>query len=1052
MMAREVQKGKRMSRLRRFWRRSRQAVLLVVLLVVAVLFYLNRIGFPEVVQERLAAAFAQRGIQFECRRLRLRFLQGLEVEALELAGGAGEQSRFQVAVRRGRLFLDWPALARGKLQPTGIRLDGGYLVVQLSTRDEEAVALAIRELGLDLQMPPGDRLVLQNLHGDFDGLPLRISGIVTHPQDLWTQWQKRSAHPRWSRSDWIDWMEAWQQLSLEQTPQLEMQFQIDGAEPRSLSLAVTAEAPGLAWRDVVVRRLRFQAQMGLGEELDDEVPLEMRLWMDRCEHARGRLLGAKVMVRGQWDIPNQRLLPVQADLQADSGRVGTVAARHLRLESMLEIAADAEGDRQWDSVWNGTAESLAWKNYHAEAFAVDGATHHTGLSPWPESFDLRFDLARANGALTGLTNASVAETTVRLEGEKMETEAATEMLPQRDWWNRITPYRLQVTADVAGVEANPLRIARLHTDLGWQAPQLEIRALNADLFDKTCRVTGRLDIDNRLMAVETAFDFDLKRIEPFFSTRVRRRLDLLEWDEPPAIEAAIQVELPAWTNRHPDWRAQIRPKAWVSGQFTCGSGSYKGVPIDAAASHFVYTNQHWRLPDLRVDRPEGELVMECNYDSRTRDYAMHCRGESYVLPWQPVFGSRSSLFLEPLEESRPARVDLMVYGPWNVGRGALDGGVVLSNFVYRGTPWNHAEGEFFYTNRVLRVENAKFVRTQGEVGVTNIVFDIDERKLVIENAVSTVQPMEVAAMIGTNALRILEPYRFGRPPRVQVAGTLITRQPIVPDLDFNVSGGPFQYWRFHLPFIRANLHWEPRELAMNDVEGQFYEGKLSGSADFQFPEPHRTVMALEARVGDVRLNPLIRDLHGGDTRLEGRFDAHAQLQSTNCLDFSTWEGNGKVDLRDGMIWDVPIFGLFSPLLNFVSPGLGNTRADRATATFRMVNGRIWSNDLFIRSPRLGLSYDGMVDLEGRIEAVATAEFFGDTALIGPLLDKALLPLTETLKYEVTGTLAHPRAKPLYLLPRVILFPFRPFKTLQELLPDQNTGGNAPRTRPPTPSP
>ena len=54
-------------------------------------------------------------------------------------------------------------------------------------------------------------------------------------------------------------------------------------------------------------------------------------------------------------------------------------------------------------------------------------------------------------------------------------------------------------------------------------------------------------------------------------------------------------------------------------------------------------------------------------------------------------------------------------------------------------------------------------------------------------------------------------------------------------------------------------------------------------------------------------------------------------------------------LRDGLIWDIPIFGIFSDVLNGMVPGLGSSRASAGTCTFIITNGIIRSDDLDIRS-------------------------------------------------------------------------------------------------------
>ena len=58
------------------------------------------------------------------------------------------------------------------------------------------------------------------------------------------------------------------------------------------------------------------------------------------------------------------------------------------------------------------------------------------------------------------------------------------------------------------------------------------------------------------------------------------------------------------------------------------------------------------------------------------------------------------------------------------------------------------------------------------------------------------------------------------------------------------------------------------------------------------------------------------------------------VTNASTEDWRTLSGHGHVSLRDGLLWDIPIISILSPVLNTVSPGLGNSRATEAAARFR----------------------------------------------------------------------------------------------------------------------
>jgi hypothetical protein len=61
-----------------------------------------------------------------------------------------------------------------------------------------------------------------------------------------------------------------------------------------------------------------------------------------------------------------------------------------------------------------------------------------------------------------------------------------------------------------------------------------------------------------------------------------------------------------------------------------------------------------------------------------------------------------------------------------------------------------------------------------------------------------------------------------------------------------------------------------------------------------------------------------------------------------------------------------------------------------------------------------------------------AELLRNVPGIGLVISKILWPVTKIFEYKVTGTLAEPKTESVYIIPKVILFPFSPIKTLRDI--------------------
>ena len=125
--------------------------------------------------------------------------------------------------------------------------------------------------------------------------------------------------------------------------------------------------------------------------------------------------------------------------------------------------------------------------------------------------------------------------------------------------------------------------------------------------------------------------------------------------------------------------------------------------------------------------------------------------------------------------------------------------------------------------------------------------------------------------------------------------------------------------------------------------------------------------------------------------MKGALSGTVAVTRANSSDWRTWNGSGAAQLHDGLLWDAPVFGLVSPVLNTLTPGLdmGNSRATDARARFTMTNGVVYTDSLDIRSLTMRVEYVGTVDLQENVSAWAKAQLLRNTPVIGSVLSLSL---------------------------------------------------------------
>jgi hypothetical protein len=314
-------------------------------------------------------------------------------------------------------------------------------------------------------------------------------------------------------------------------------------------------------------------------------------------------------------------------------------------------------------------------------------------------------------------------------------------------------------------------------------------------------------------------------------------------------------------------------------------------------------------------------------------------------------------------------------------------------------------------------------------------FRIADQTLFLTNATARADPLRVGRAIGPKTAQILSPYQFLKPPQARVNGSVNVRQTRIANLQFEVAGGPFHYWRFRLPEVTATVGWTNATVTINPLRASFYQGTLEGRLQVEVSSVETTPFQFEMRAARTDFHELLSDVHSPTNQVEGDLSVDLAVTYADTRDWQSWQGFGQAELIDGFLWDIPMVGVFSPVLNSILPGVGKSRIGGATATFTLTNSIVRTDDLELRAPWFRLAYRGTSDFDGRIRARVEARLLRDAWFIGPLVSLVFSPLTKVLEYEVTGTLGEPHLELIHI-PKPLQAPLNPLRTLREMFRDK----------------
>jgi hypothetical protein len=357
----------------------------------------------------------------------------------------------------------------------------------------------------------------------------------------------------------------------------------------------------------------------------------------------------------------------------------------------------------------------------------------------------------------------------------------------------------------------------------------------------------------------------------------------------------------------------------------------------------------------------------------------------------------------------------------------------------------------------LRVNGLGLSQGTGRLEVPFATADLQSKRISVTNAQSSLDPKVLFAELKTNAPEFLREVRFDVPPAVRASGSFELGNPQATDMRFDIQGSHFHWTNLGADKISGSVRWVGRNVSLTNIQARLYNaGRLNGWLIFDYSPGHRAGFRSDFAAKDVDLGFLARSLSGTNSRVAGMLDGYMALNAPVTTNKNTWTGHGDVHIHDALLWDIKLFGVLSPLLNAMSPGLGDSRAREASALFYVKGGRVSSEDLEIHSSSVRLFYRGYVTMNKQVSGRVEADLLRDTPVFGPLLSTALMPLSKLFEYQITGPLQRPVFKPVYV-PKFIMLFLRPFHSLKELLPESpetapaNTPPNSPTNAPPNAS-
>lgn len=980
-----------------YFRRFRISIWIVTIVILSGLLYLNRVGLPDFVKRPLVSKLREQGVALEFAVLRWHWGDGFVAYKVSF-GSMHEPAAPVLLAEKVQIKINSRALLARRLQVDLLELQDGQLNWIPLNSNSPIRALSVEKIQAQLRFLPGDQWRLDDLRARFAGADIVVTASVTNASAI-GDWPFLKGDATASTR----WPERLQKLA-------DTLESITFASPPGLQLVLEGDARNLQSFGARLNLNAAQADTPWGQI--ENVDFVSRLFPATSnELSRVSISLSAATAQTRW--ANTTNVNLQLRLVSLAPRPDVVEAALTLRTASAETPWATVGPMQVKAQWIHAVTNPIPQSGFVE-LATDMA-----VTRWARAAGVHF-----NATLARATNIVAPD-------------------PALAWWTNLLDYQLDWSADVRALKTPRLDVAGVRGTGHWCAPNLIITNLHAQLDRGDLDARAQLDVLTRNLKFDAACNFDLKQLAAFLADDPRSWLAKLTWTEPPHLRCSGAFDLPAWTEATPDWSAAVLPSLQLAGEVAGTNCAFGGFYANWLRTHITCTNRVWQLPDFVAGRPEGRLAMAHTVNTATGDFHARFHSTLNLAPVRSVLPPDAQEALDLCEFTTPPDLEGELWGNWSkLEELGFRGRVALTNFTFRQLNTDAIVTGVSYTNRLLSFVETRAWRGSQTFTAPGLAVDFDAERVYVTNAYSTFDPQPVTRAIGPEVEEVMSPYHFLQPPIVRLDGYVHMSDPQQADLIFEGMAGPFECLKFHVPRMTGRVHWLNNTLTITNVQAEFYGGDAVGWARFFFPREPGARFTFSVNTTNTNLRLLMDDLTSPTNSLDGQLDVNLVVTDADTERPDSWNGFGTARLRDGLIWAVPIFGVLSDPLDAMIPGVGNSRVSSASATFIISNSVIRSDDLEMRAPALRMQYRGTVDFAGNVRARVTAEPLRGTPVLGPVVNVALWPVTKLFQYKITGTLAEPKPEPVYI-PKILLFPLAPFKTLEDIFAPTPAATNLP---------
>ncbi|HJT82362.1 MAG TPA: AsmA-like C-terminal region-containing protein [Chthoniobacterales bacterium] len=441
-------------------------------------------------------------------------------------------------------------------------------------------------------------------------------------------------------------------------------------------------------------------------------------------------------------------------------------------------------------------------------------------------------------------------------------------------------------------------------------------------------------------------------------------------------------------------------KIKVLGHAAIGRFGYENIPLNDLSADFSWDGERILVRDLRVKQAEGQL--KAALFSAPSDFRLDVDSTLNPAVLKSFLSAEMRKFVSEWEWQRSPTIHLEIRGldqrpeSWT-GTGS----VALQKTRFRGSWLNSATSKIRFGEGAVTYDNLRVVRDEGVASGT-FTYDFKNREVRFSNIKTSINPSDAIVWIDPDLLKAVTPYKFRHPPNLTADGLYQFGGRKGTKFEINVDGPrgmDYVFLNKTLPFERvaAKLLFTTDRLQINDFKSTIFGGTATGSADIALGHGDQRYRA------NVNINkidfPRLTDLYFNYKTAQGKLRGNYDFTGVGS-DSRRMRGTGKLEVTQGDVFAIPIFGPLSGILSAVLPGSGYSIARRATSSFTIKDGIFHTDDFEAQGQLFSmLGWGDIHFVDDKLNFTIRMDMHGPGIL--------LTPMYKLFEYEGTGSAKHP---------------------------------------------